>query len=160
MQRRTGWKMNMNDVQHVDGCHFRLKCKLVRGVKTYKSEAQIWKHVMWISKKKKRNNDDWCYWKYYAIFASKMSLSARTSTHAPNIIKSVYELWEISRHSVKGKKTPSLMSICTTDGFCDGKHCVVTTTVVRSFACCRIGMTDGWQSWRMRTRLKVSIQPS
>ena len=33
------------------------------------------------------------------------------------------------------------------------KHCVLTTPVVRSFACCRIrgGRTDGWQIWCMFT---------
>ena len=36
------------------------------------------------------------------------------------------------------------------------KRCVVTTTVVRSLACCRIGRTNGWQSWCLRTRLKSS----
>ena len=39
------------------------------------------------------------------------------------------------RQSLQGAKCPAFL----------------TTMVVRSFACCRIGRTDGWQIWRMGT---------
>ena len=80
-----------------------------------------------------------------------MLVGVRNSkSHIAHIIAST-EMHVLRRSPYNNKE----FSICTTDGFCDGK----TSNVVRSFACCRIGMTDGWQSWRMRTRLKVSIQP-
>ena len=50
--------------------------------------------------------------------------------------------------------------ICSTDGFCDGKKikcCILTMMVVRPFACCRIGRTDGWQIWRMCTWNEIGI---
>ena len=98
----------------------------------------------------------WIAYNYCHINTNKSSRLYPWLHQSHHMYKSIkWRFWPIT--SVNRE-----FSICTMDGSCYGKTSNVAPflMVFRSFACCRIERSDGWQIWRIHTLMQFSFLES